>query len=353
LTVSGISSIVKAMRVAVIGGTGFIGSQVVARLATEHEVTVLHRGRRSASFPSSVRQLIGDRDRLAEHAATFRSPPPDVVLDMISGDERHARTVVDAFRGLSGRLVTVSSMDVYRTYEIALGLAAGAPEPLPLTEDSSLRAVLYPYREHNRASAVFDWVTPEYDKILVERVVRSVPELRATVLRLPMVYGPGDPLHRFHPFLKRMDDGRPVILIEETWARWRGPMGYVEDVAAAIALAVTNDSAAGRTYNIAEADALSWADWAAAIGQAAGWRGRIVTLPRDLTPPHLRPPFHPQQHWVADSSRLRKELGYGETMTRAEALARTIAWERANPPAADPAALDYTAEDQAAMRYCS
>jgi nucleoside-diphosphate-sugar epimerase len=121
----------------------------------------------------------------------------------------------------------------------------------------------------------------------------------------------------------------------------------VEDVAAAIALAVTNRAAAGRTYNIAEADALAWAEWACAVGQAAGWNGRIVTLPRDRTPKHLIPPFRAEQHWTASSTRIRDELGYRETVTRAQALARTVAWERMNPASFDPAAFDYAAEDRA------
>jgi len=335
------------MRIVAIGGSGFIGSRLVERLAPEHEVAVLHRGSHNPAMPASVRQITGDRDRLAEHAAGFRRWAPDVVIDMISGDERQARAVLDAFAGIAGRLVVASSMDVYRTYEISLGLAPGPPAPVPLDEESPLRTTRYPYRNRPAGSVPFDWITPEYDKILVEQAVRSRPELRATILRLPMVYGPGDPLHRFHAFLKRMDDGRPVILIEETWARWQGPMGYVEDVAAAIALAVTNEAAAGRTYNVAEAGALSWAAWALAVAEAAGWHGRIVSLPLDRTPQHLLPGFHAEQHWTADSSRIRRELGYRETMPRDEALARTVAWERAHPAPFDPAAFDYEAEDRA------
>jgi len=334
------------MRIVVIGGTGFIGSHVVARLAAEHEVTVVHRGKRSGALPAA-HQVIGDRDRLDELAGEMRRQSPDVVLDMIAGDERHARAVVDAFRGVARRLVTASSMDVYRVYEIGLGLSEGPLEPVPLTEESPLRTVLHPFRNRPAGSVPFDWVTPDYDKILVERAVRSEPLLAATVVRLPMVYGPGDPLHRFHGFLKRMDDGRRAIPIEETWARWQGPMGYVEDVASAIALAVTHAAAAGRIYNIAEADALSWADWARAVGQAAGWNGRVVSLARDRTPQHLIPPFRAEQHWTASSARIRDELGYRETVSRAEALARTVAWERMNPASFDPAAFDYEAEDRA------
>ena len=124
------------------------------------------------------------------------------------------------------------------------------------------------------------------------------PSLAATILRLPMVYGPGDPLHRFHAFLKRMDERTPCH------------SGYVEDVGAA------------------EAGALSWADWARAIGEAAGWQGRIVTLPRDGTPKRLIPPVRAQQHWTADSSRIRHELGHRESIPRAEAQARTVAGAR-------------------------
>ncbi len=315
----------------------FIGSHVVAQLAARHEVAVVHRGKSSAVLPRalprvlppSVRSIVGDRDRLTDLSAAFH-PPPDVVLDMISGDEHHARSVLNAFRGIGGRLVTASSIDVYRAYEIALGLAPGPLEPIPLTEDSPLRTVLHPYRNRPPGSVPFDWVTPDYDKILVERIARSEPTLPSTILRLPMVYGPGDPLHRFHEFLKSIDEGQPDILIDETWARWRGPMGYVENVAAAIALAVTHPAAAGRTYNVAEPDALSWEEWARALAQSTAWQGSIVTLPRDRIPARLIPPFNAAQHWIADSSRIRNELGYRETIPRAEALVRTVAWERSN-----------------------
>jgi nucleoside-diphosphate-sugar epimerase len=93
-----------------------------------------------------------------------------------------------------------------------------------------------------------------------------------------MIYGPGDHLCRFHPVLKRIGDGRRVILVEEGWAAWRSPRGYVENVAAALALAATSARAVGRVYNVAEAPAFTELEWAGKIAAATGWDGQFVTL---------------------------------------------------------------------------
>lgn len=42
--------------------------------------------------------------------------------------------------------------------------------------------------------------------------------------------------------------------------------------------------------------------------------------------------FDYRQDFVVDSSRIRAELGYAEQVEFDEALRRTVAWERANPP---------------------
>jgi nucleoside-diphosphate-sugar epimerase len=184
----------------------------------------------------------------------------------------------------------------------------------------------------------------------VERAVLGDAELPATVLRLPMIYGPGDRLHRFWPMLKRMDDHRPVIVLAESVAAWRGPRGYVENVAAAIALAAASERATGRIYNVGEADSFTELEWARLIAAAAGWTGQFVVVPDDETPPAVRIPGNLRQHWVVDTTRIRAELGYREPVAREEAIRRTIEWERAHPGPTDPARFDYAAEDEAASR---
>jgi nucleoside-diphosphate-sugar epimerase len=233
--------------------------------------------------------------------------------------------------------VAISSQDVYRAYDALRGLASGPPDPVPLTEESPLRERLYPYRREG---------VEEYEKILVEKVVMGDPSIPGTVLRLPAVYGPGDYQHRLFPYLKRMDDGRPAILLEEGMARWRWTHGYVEDVASAIALAVTDERAAGRIYNVGEEIPLRWAQRVREIGQAAGWSGKIVEVPKGSLPNNPMVGLDTNQHWVADTSRIRRELGYEETVPRDEVLRRTVAWERDNPPGEiEPDRFDYAAED--------
>jgi len=170
-------------------------------------------------------------------------------------------------------------------------------------------------------------------------------ELPGTILRLPAVYGPGDSSHRFFSHLKRMDDGRPVILLDEDQARWRWSHGYVENVAAAIALAVTDDRASGRIYNVGEESVPTTAERVQMLGDFLGWAGKIVTLPRASLPLHLRDACHYSQNLAYDTSRIRSELGYREIVSVEEALRRSIAWLRAHPPPVDPAQYDYAAED--------
>jgi nucleoside-diphosphate-sugar epimerase len=221
---------------------------------------------------------------------------------------------------------------------------------MPLTEDSDLRSHGSAYSKEvlEAIRQTLPWLEDDYDKIPVERAVMRDSEPAGTVLRLPMVYGPGDRFHRLHPYLKRMDDGRRAILIQEDAAEWRGPRGYVENVAAAIALAATSPQAAGRIYNVAEARSFSEIEWAQHIGRSAGWNGSVLAVAADLTPAHLKLSYNSTQHWIMSSARIREELKYTEAVSPDAAMARTIEWERANPPAQlDPAQFNYAAEEAA------
>ena len=336
------------MRILLIGGNGFIGRVLAAVLQRKgHQVAVFHRG--TTSLAPGLQEIRGDRNQLADSAQDLKRFASDVVIDVVLSSASQAEQLMNIFRGATGRVVMLSSMDVYRAVDIMHGKDAGPLQELPLTEESELRRNLHPYPPDSMRMLrqIFSWATDDYDKIPAERIVLNDADLPGTVLRLPMVYGPGDPLHRFYPVVKRITDGRPRILLPDLQAAWRSPRGYVENVAAAIALAATDARAAGSIYNICEEPAFSELEWARKIAAEMTWEGTFVVLPTERTPRHLLQPGNYAQHWTASSARIRHELGYVEPIRIGEAIRQTIAWEKVNPPTLPLAQFDYAAEDAA------
>lgn len=336
------------MRILIIGGTRFIGPPVVCQLCDKgHDVWLFHRNLPQVALPDTVRHIYGNREQLTASRSEFAAVAPDVVLDMIPLTEAQAASVIDVFAGIAGRVVTISSQDVYRAYGRVNGTEPGPPDPIPLTEDSPLRERLYPYRSETPRSPddprrIFD----DYEKILVERVTMRDQNLPGTALRLPMVYGPGDYQHRLYVYLKRMDDDRPAILLNEQTARWHWTRDYVENTAAAIVCAVTDERAAGRIYNVGEVRARSTLEWIQDMALITGWTGHVLTPPDYQLPEEMKSRAGMEQELVADTSRIRRELDFTPPVERLEAMYRAVEWERAHPPdQIDESLFDYATED--------
>jgi nucleoside-diphosphate-sugar epimerase len=267
-----------------------------------------------------------------DYVDELRDFAPDVVIDTVPFHDKGGHGVLH-FTGVAQKAVVSTSGDVYRAFARLIGSEPGSPDPVPLTEDSPLREKPSP----DLGGEI------DFDNVEVERAVAQ-SDLPTTVLRAPVIFGPYDRLHRLHHYVKRMDDERPAIILDARLATWRWSRGYVENVAEAVVLAAANPTAAGRTYNVAPAQTLTESEWVAAIGEAHGWRGEIIAAPSDVLPEHLRFTFNADQPIVLDSSRIRKELSYTERVPLSDALARTIEWERTNPPVS-PGDFDYDAED--------
>lgn len=334
------------MRVLFIGGTRFIGLNAAKSLIDQgHDITVFHRGQTEADLPNAVQHILGNKKEMAQQRDAFEQFAPDVVIDMILVTEADARRTLDTFRDIAPRIVAISSMDVYRAYGRLIGKEPGDVIPTPLTEESPLRETRYPYRgETPRAEDDPRRDFDDYDKIPIERMLLDEPGISATILRLPMVYGPRDFQHRLYGYIKRIEDKRPAILLNDTTSKWRTTRGYVENVGHAIALAASNERAIGRTYNVADTTALTEAEWVRTIADAMHYTGEIRIVPDEAMPHEGVDMRH---HLLASSERIRNELGFSEVVDFADGLRRSIAWERANPPEQiDPSAFDYEQEDK-------
>ena len=311
---------VRQLKIAVVGGSGFIGSAAVRRLRELGcAVAAFHRG--------DGADIRGDRRDLPAHREAFGRFAPEVVLDTIAFTERDASDLVATFRGLARRLVVLSSQDVYAAYGRLLRLEEGAPDQTPAREDAPVRRSRFPYRAAARGREDMAF---EYEKVLVEQAASADAGLPATILRLPCTYGPGDLHHRVGQVLARMHPGEPLSL-DRAKAAWRWTRGYVENVADAIALAATDERAMGRTYNVGEERALTESEWAREIGRAAGWEGEVREVARGELAPGIAEPYDFAHDLVVDTERIRGQLGYRERVGRGVAVEAAVAWERAYP----------------------
>jgi nucleoside-diphosphate-sugar epimerase len=285
------------LRVLVLGGTRFVGPFAVRRLAAEgHELAIFHRGETEPELPPTVKHFHGDFGRFGEHVATLRAFAPDVVVDLLPFVDKAGHGAAHS-ADVAERAVVLSSGDVYRAFARLLGSEPGDPDPVPLSEASPLRAGPSP----DLAPDI------DYDNLEVERALCS-GEPPVTVLRLAVVYGPGDPYNRLGGYVRRMDDRREAIILEERVSPWRWSREYVENVAAAVAAVVADERSAGRVYNVApkttlteelgacdrRGGRLARRDRARSVGGAAG-----CDAPRDRRAPG------PRHGRVADPPRAR------------------------------------------------
>jgi nucleoside-diphosphate-sugar epimerase len=267
----------------------------VRLLATQgHQVTVFHRGQHSSPLPAGVAELTHPDAAMPVRRIPdqVRAIAPDVVLHMIAMGEEDAEAAVAAFAGIARRIVVPSSGDVYKAYGIFMGIEPGPAVRVPLEEDAPLRTVHYPYRMPDTPREALEFY---YDKLLVEAAVSSRPDLPATILRLPKVYGPEDNADLSTVYSFRQHPG------------WRWTHGFVDNVAAAIALTVLDDRAVGRTYNVGEASTPTVAE-------------RLSFLPD--RPGHVLydKAANFEQDIAYDTSRIRRELGYCEVMDERKAM---------------------------------
>lgn len=300
-----------------LGGTGFIGRHVVhGLLEAGADVTTIQRGRTGSTAPAA-RGLVADRADAPALRAVLADAAPAVLVDMIAYTAEDAERLVQSLPASLERLVVISSGDVYRSYGAFLGHEQAQPTQRPLDESAPLRATRYPYRA--TASGPED-MRYGYEKLDVEEIVRGRAPVPVTVLRLPMVYGPNDAQGRVAVSLARLRSGGGAVRVNRAESEWRCTRGYVEDVAAGIALAALDDRAAGATYNLGEADALSEREWLETVAEAAGIACEVV--PDDDVAPSL--PADWAIPLVTDTRRIRSELGYRELIGRAEGVRRTL-----------------------------
>ncbi len=321
------------MKVLVTGGTGFIGRHLLDHLRPREDVETFALvrdpgrlgGRREGP---GFRILRGD---------LFSIPPLPSGLDVVfhlagltkcadaneyytvnaEGTASLVRSLIG--QGLRPRLVHLSS------------LAAGGPSSLDRAarEDDPPRPVS-PYGE---------------SKLKAEgEVLKCRGGIRASILRVAAVYGPGD--EDFLAYFRYI--GRGILPLIGRRPRYLS-LCYVGDVVRALELCARQETSAEGIFNIADPTPYSWEDLGRAAAAALGKKvvplrvpmrafgsaaaiAEIVSRVTGKPTPLNRSKYRDARQfgWVADVRKSKEVLGFETLTSLAQGIKETVDWYLAN-----------------------
>jgi nucleoside-diphosphate-sugar epimerase len=316
------------VNILILGVNGFLGPAISAGArALGFDVCGLSRSATpGAGFDGAY--ISGDRCDTESVRRIVEDRSIEVVVDVIPMVLADTAPLLGALDGLVFQYVMLSSCDVYRNYELLHRRRSGTPIRSGIRETGPMRESRYPYRLAERRppgdpGAFLD----DYDKIPIEEVVRSMTS-GWTILRLPMVYGPGDGQRRFRWAIEPMKGAGRTLALPASWAAWTSTYGYVDNVAHAIAVVLGETGALGRVFNVAEPAPRPHLEWMRRIARVMGWDGTIemdddprLVAEWGLDALDLSVPLIVKDH------KIRESLGYEEVVDAATCLERTIADE--------------------------
>jgi nucleoside-diphosphate-sugar epimerase len=306
----------------VTGGTGFIGSHLLDRLADAGE-PVRALVRRKTALPRGVEAVSGDLATGEGLADAVRDV--DTIIH-IAGVIK-ALTPADYYRGNTLATENLARVAVGRgirfVHMSSLAVCGPSPAEGSVDEDSEPR----PLTHYGKS------------KLEAERLVRSLlPD--TVIVRPAVVYGPRDA--GVFPFWKSVSRG--VVLQIAGGERWLSLI-YVSDLVDGILAASSNPRALGRTYFLSHPQPLNWShlgDTAARLMRrkplvlrvpksAAYGVGYLAEVWSTLT---RRPGIVSREkiaeatcaRWVCDSRRASTELGFDAKTSLDAGLLETLTW---------------------------
>jgi 2'-hydroxyisoflavone reductase len=190
----------EALRILILGGTGFIGPYQVRRaLERGHDVTVFNRGRRPMDWPGKVRELTGDRE--TGDLKSLEQGEWDVCIDNPTSAPVWVR---DAGKVLAGRVkqyLYISSISAYADTS-----KPGMREDAPLARYEGADVMK---ETHATLRADMSLYGPLKAACEAE-AERRFPGM-TTVVRPGLIVGPGDDTDRFTYWPVRIARGGKVL----------------------------------------------------------------------------------------------------------------------------------------------
>jgi nucleoside-diphosphate-sugar epimerase len=304
------------MKVLIIGGTRYLGREIMLRLADRgDEVTVLNRGRTQCELPDNVECATADITEPQTIVQALEGERFDTCVHMIAMNGERARTVIESVWGIVEHYVQCGSTGVFMPLKYVPGDEDHPVDP-PADEWGGFNG-----------------------KAASDRVARELCaqyDLPLTILRPTAIIGPGDvPLDywggRDPRLFQTIVDGNPIVLPE----RGEGlvQFGDVRDLADAFVLAVDQPDRSGE-YNISSRYAITHNYYAELLAEAMDVPLQVEHMPAEeiierneaeglVSKRGMR--FF-AEHMCFTIEKVCKELGYDPRYTAEDSVEQSVRW---------------------------
>jgi nucleoside-diphosphate-sugar epimerase len=306
------------MRCLVTGAAGFIGSHLCeALLAAGHEVTGVD------AFTPYYPRAVKERNQTALRGrAGYRSLALDLSRDPLDEAVADAEAVfhLAAQPGLSKNWTDIDgywTCNVKATHQLLEALRRCAPDLRRLVYAST--SSVYGRFASGDETLPTKPISPYgVSKLAAENLCRAYGDtfgLPVVVLRYFSVYGPRQrPDMGYHRFIRALLTDEPITVYGDGM-QVRGNT-YVADCVAATVAAV--QATPGEIYNVGGGEAASVWDVLRELERLAGRAARVRQEPERAGD---------QRHTLADTTKLRRHLGWQPRTSLAEGLARQWQWQ--------------------------
>ena len=316
-------------RVLVVGGLGFIGTNLVARLVEAGAATTVVTPRRErhedrARVHEAAGVTVVEADVRDGHAIGQAVAGQDVIFN-VSGQSGAVRSMEDPWTDLDvncrGPLVLLEA------------IRAASPGAKVVFAGSRL--------QYGRTSSVPVAEADDMEPMCLHAVHKSAAEmylgvygrlygLRYSVARITNPYGPGQPSSRMsygviNQLIHRALAGETLTIYGDG-AQLRDYL-FVDDLVGALLLVGSSPAADGRVYNVGSGGGIALVDVAKIVIELAG-AGRIEHVEWPALAARIE-----TGDFVADVSRIAAELGWRPQVSLRDGLSRTLAAYRAHAPA--------------------
>lgn len=313
------------MKIAIIGGTGHIGTFLVPRLIAQgHEVIVVSRQRRAPYLSTDIwakANLVSiDRDSLeqkGEFGSAIAALQTEVVIDLICFELEKCRQLTDALQGKIKHFLHCGTVWIH-----------GHNSLVPVKESDVKR----PIDEYGTRKAAIE-------NFLLSADQSQIP---STILHPGHIVGPGwNPLNPVGNFnyttFERLASGQEVLM--PNYGLETLHHVHADDVAMCFSLAIENrEKSVGESFNVLSERAFTWHGYAEAVAQ---WYGKSANLKfvsfeefaADMSPEDAKSSWAHLQHSSNGSiEKAKRLLGYNPRYTSLEAIQESLTWIKSNAP---------------------